>query len=234
MEEVKQALSSVATPERARSSARFFKSGRGEYGEGDQFIGVKVPDQRTIAKQHYKTIPLEDTFDLLQSPVHEHRLTTLFILVLKYQKYPDLRAEIFNLYIAHTMFVNNWDLVDSSAEHIVGAWLFESEYKIKVLQKLAWSDLLWDRRIAMLATFHDLKKGKPEATIMTAGQLLHDKHDLIQKAVGWMLREMGKKIDRQLLIDFLDQHAAEMPRTTLRYAIEHLSAEMRRHYLMLK
>jgi 3-methyladenine DNA glycosylase AlkD len=234
MEEVAKALQTVAQSQKAMNSARFFKSGPGQYGEGDQFIGVTVPQQRSIAKKAYKLIKLNDTLRLLKSPVHEHRLTALFILVLKFQKYPGLRQEVFELYIGNTKYVNNWDLVDSSAEYIVGAWLEGSEYKMKVLQKLAKSDLLWERRIAMLATFHDIKQGRPEPALAIAEILMRDSHDLIQKAVGWMLRELGKKVNRQLLLDFLDKHAATLPRTTLRYSIEHLSPEQRQHYLALK
>ncbi len=157
------------------------------------------------------------------------------MLVLKYQKGDQhTKEQVYKIYLNNTQFINNWDLVDSSAEFIIGPWLEDKPSKTQVLTKLANSRLLWERRIAMLATFHYIKRGKPDEALMVIGILLNDKQDLIQKAVGWMLREIGKRVDQIILLNFLDQHASTMPRTTLRYSIEHLSKEQRDHYLSLK
>lgn len=234
-EQLKSDLRSVANPERAAFYPRFFKAGPGEYAEEDQFLGVTVPEQRKLAKKYYKRLTIAETLRLLQSPWHEERLTALFILVLKYQKgEPQTRTNIFDLYMDNTAYVNNWDLVDSSADRIVGDWLQDSPYRMKVLEKLARSESLWERRIAMMAAFDYIKKGRADEALVIADILLHDSHDLLQKAVGWMLREVGKRVDQALLLAFLDQHAHDMPRTTLRYAIEHLSAPTRQHYMKLK
>ena len=231
--DVSYALRQVATPQKAKASAWFFKTGPGQYGEGDKFLGVTLPEQRAIAKK-YKDLPLKDVEKLVTSPWHEERLTGLIILVGQYKKGDeDKQKEIYDFYISHTKNINNWDLVDTSAEYIVGTWLDGKPEKMKALKKLANSDWLWDRRIAMLATFDYIKKGRADEAIEIAEQLLPDKHDLIQKAVGWMLREIGKKIDRATLIKFLDKHAATMPRTSLRYAIEHLNPELKAHYMGL-
>lgn len=235
LDHVKAALQAAIDPEKALFLPRFFKTGAGEYAEGDAFLGVVVPKQRAIAKKYYQQISLKYTERLLHSRWHEERLTALFILVLKYPKVlPVTRSQIFDLYMDNTTHINNWDLVDSSAEFIVGAWLQDNPYKMKVLMKLARSESLWERRIAMLATFHYIKQGCADEALQVIEPLLHDTHDLIQKAVGWMLREIGKRVDRCLLVTFLDARAATMPRTTLRYAIEHFDVASRRHYLDLK
>ena len=230
---LKSNLRLLATPEKAKASSWFFKTGRGQYGEGDQFLGVTVPEQRKVAKQ-FKDLPMTDLKILITSPWHEDRLTGLFILVGQYQRGSEMNKKaIYDFYISHTQWINNWDLVDSSAGYIVGEWLNDRQDKIKVLQKLAKSNLLWDRRIAMIATFPYIMRGRADEALVIAEELLHDKHDLIQKAVGWMLREVGKRVDRQLLISFLDLHAATMPRTTLRYALEHLPPEQRAYYMSI-
>jgi len=228
------ALRKLADPEKAAFFPRFFKAGPGEYGEGDRFLGVTVPNVRTIVKQ-FKDLPLSETKKLLTSEWHEERLTALLILVAQFSRADDSNKKvIYEFYLAYTKWVNNWDLVDCSAEYIVGPYLDGRPEKIPILQELARSDLLWDRRIAMLATFEYIKKGRADEALTIAEIVLNDRHDLIQKAVGWMLREIGKRVDRALLIQFLDKHAATMPRTSLRYAIEHLSAEQKSHYLHLK
>lgn len=232
--EVKQALRAEATPERATANAWFFKTARGQYGHGDKFLGVTVPQQRRIAKQ-FKGLLLQEVEKLVTSPWHEERLTGLFILVGQFQRGDQLaKQEIYKFYLDHTDSVNNWDLVDSSASYIVGAWLNDRPDKMKVLTRLAGSKSLWERRIAMISTQYFINQGQGEEAWAIAELLLNDTHDLIQKAVGWMLREMGKRADHQLLIMFLDKHAATMPRTTLRYAIEHLSKERKQHYMGLK
>lgn len=235
IESVRTELRAVATPERARTNAWFFKTGEGQYGHGDKFLGVTVPQQRKIAKRFYKDLSLDGIEDLLQSSWHEERLTALFMLVLTFQKGNRIKKdEAANLYLANTKYVNNWDLVDSSAPYILGPWLEDNPYKMKLLRKLALSKSLWERRIAMLATFYDIQNGSPESALEIAQILVDDTHDLIQKAVGWMLREVGKRVDIALLRDFLDRHAATMPRTALRYAIEKLSTSERQHYMNMR
>jgi 3-methyladenine DNA glycosylase AlkD len=229
-----KALCLVANPERAVGTYRFFKAYPGGYSEGDEFLGCTVPKTRQVAKQFYG-LPLSELETLITSKWHDKRLLALIILVWQYQKGDDdTRKRVYDFYIAHTANVNNWDLVDTSAGFIVGPYLENKPEKMSVLQRLAGSELLWERRIAMLATFDYIKKGQADEALIIAEQLLHDKHDLIQKAVGWMLREIGKRVDRKLLLLFLDQHAVTMPRTTLRYAIEHLPPEQRQHYMGLK
>ncbi len=232
LSDLKADLRAVADPEKAAFSPRFFKAGPGEYAEGDQFLGVTVPLQRKIAKK-YRGMWLGDIEKLVTSPWHEERLTGLIILVNAYKTGSEkAKQEIYNFYITHTDCINNWDLVDSSAGYIVGPQLEDSPYKMKVLTKLAKSSNLWERRIAMLATFHYIvNRGRADEALIIAEILLHDKHDLIQKAVGWMLREIGKRVDRELLVSFLNKHAATMPRTTLRYAIEHFDKLTRGNYL---
>jgi len=226
---VKSALEQLATPERAASSQWFFKTGKGEYGEGDRFIGVTVPDQRKVARA-YQALPLPDVLRLLSSPIHEHRLTALFILVRQYQRgQEEVRARIVKAYLANTKYVNNWDLVDSSASYILGDWLLDKDRAI--LFKLAESKILWQRRIAMIASGAFIQKGQSEDAFKLATMLLEDKHDLMHKAVGWMLREIGKRIDVALLRAFLKRHARTMPRTALRYAIEHLPPAERKRWL---
>lgn len=233
VEEVEAALRQVANPEKATNSARFFKTGPGQYGEGDRFLGVTVPEQRKVAKKYFRPIFFKDLKRLLQSPWHEERLTALFMMVMKFQKGNDVtKRAVFDLYMKETKYVNNWDLVDSSAPYIVGAWLDNNPYKMKVLTKLAHSDLLWERRIAMLATLYYINKcQRADEAIVISDILLRDSHDLIQKAVGWMLREIGKRVDEQILLTYLDKHTHEMPRTTLRYAIERLTPQQKKYYM---
>lgn len=226
---LRKALAQLGSPERAQVSRRFFKTGEGDYGEGDQFIGVPVPAQRAVARTFAK-LSLEETLELLRSPVHEERLTALFILVSHYQRGKDeMRAEVVKAYLANTRFVNNWDLVDSSAPQILGHWLLDKDRR--VLVRLARSKLLWERRIAMLATQAFINNGQSADALKIAELLLGDSHDLIHKAVGWMLREIGKRIDVQILREFLSNHASSMPRTALRYAIEHLPPAERKRWL---
>lgn len=227
-------LRAVANPEKAVFFPRFFKAGPGQYAEGDQFLGVTVPQQRKLARK-YRDLWLGDIERLLNSPWHEERLTGLLILVDNYKRgNANSKQEIYNFYATHTERINNWDLVDSSAPYIVGPQLQESPYKMKVLVKWAHSDNVWERRIAMLATFHYIRQGQPDEALEIAELLLHDQHDLIQKAVGWMLREIGKRCGTDVLELFLDEHAATMPRTTLRYAIEHFATLKRQSYMQMK
>jgi 3-methyladenine DNA glycosylase AlkD len=217
--------------ERVESTAKFFKAYPGGYSEGDFFLSCGVPATRGVAKQFAK-LSLDELDKLITSKWHDDRLLALFILVGQYKKgsRPE-RAAIYDFYIAHKANVNNWDLVDSSAQHIVGPELALREDKLDVLRSLAHSESIWDRRIAMIATFAYIMQGEPDDALLIAEILLHDDHDLIQKAVGWMLREIGKRVSRDILLQFLDTHAGTMPRTTLRYAIEHLTQEQRAHYM---
>ena len=224
-------LRMFSRPERVESTAKFFKAYPGGYSEGDFFLSCGVPATRGAAKQFAK-LPLDELDTLITSKWHDDRLLALFILVGQYKKGSQLeRAAIYDFYIAHKAHVNNWDLVDSSAQFIVGPELAARADKLDVLTALAHSDSLWDRRIAMITTFAYIMQGEADDALVVAEILLHDNHDLIQKAVGWMLREIGKRVSRDILLQFLDAHAATMPRTTLRYAIEHLSQEQRAHYM---
>ncbi|HEV2403363.1 MAG TPA: DNA alkylation repair protein [Candidatus Saccharimonadales bacterium] len=230
-EDIQQALQRLASPSKAKSSSWFFRTGPGQYGEGDQFIGVTVPEQREVAAS-FASISLLELMRLLQSPIHEHRLTALFILVDQYKKGDtQIKKEIVGLYHKNRAQVNNWDLVDSSAPYILGDWLLT--HSPEVLYRLASSKSVWDRRIAIIATLASIKNNQFDPTLKIATLLLPDKEDLIHKATGWALREVGKK-DQKTLINFLDRHAKSMPRTSLRYAIERLSTQQRLYYLKQK
>jgi len=227
---VQQALRNVATKERAVTNAWFFKTGPGQYGEGDIFIGVTVPEGRKIATQ-FKELPLKEIETLLHSAIHEERLAALHILVGQYEKGDTVaRKKIYTFYIKHKARVNNWDLVDTSAATIVGGYLYENGEWEQVLKKLAVSKSLWDRRIAIVALHYFIKKDDHVPTLTIATMLLGDKEDLMHKAVGWMLREVGKR-DKNTLLGFLKMHARTMPRTALRYAIEHFSPDERKFYM---
>jgi len=230
-ETLKAALSALASAEKAQASSRFFKTEEGEYGAGDIFIGLTMPEQRRIAKNFYD-LPLSELKKLLCDPIHEYRMTALIILVAQFKKGKDKqRKEIYDCYLAHTNYINNWDLVDASAEFIVGPWLDGKSEQMKILEALAKSKSLWERRIAMLSTFTYIKKGQPLAALVVAEWLLRDDQDLIQKAVGWMLREIGKRCSIEVEEVFLKKHYRQMPRTMLRYAIEHFPEEKRHAYL---
>jgi 3-methyladenine DNA glycosylase AlkD len=233
VEDVQAALRAVATPEKAANSGRFFNSGPGQYGEGDQFLGITVPEQRKIARSYFRPILFKDLKRLLRSPWHEERLTALLMMVMKFQNGNEAtQRAVFDLYMELIEHINNWDLVDSSAPYIVGPWLETNPYKMKVLTRLARSEVMWERRIAMLATFYYIhKRQRADEGLQIAELLLQDSHDLIQKAVGWMLREIGKQVDEQILLTFLDEHAHKMPRTALRYAIERLTPKQKQFYM---
>lgn len=229
---LKKGLLSISKPKRAIESARYFKTSPGEYGEGDIFIGISVPNQRKICKK-YTNLTLKDLTSLLHSKEHEFRTCALFILTEKFKK-ENKKQEIFNLYLKNTKWINNWDLVDGSASYIVGEYLDDKKDKMKILTKLAHSKSLWEKRIAMISTFAYINKGRYEEAFEIAEILINDPHDLIHKAIGWMLREVGKKIGEKELFKFLDKHAKTMPRTALRYAIERLSIQKRNYYMKLK
>ena len=225
---VKSDLQEASDPLHAEKLQDFFKTGKGEYGEGDIFLGARVPEQRRIAKKH-RNIPLKDVLDLLRSDIHEHRLTSLFILTDQYVKADkQKKEEIVNLYLDNTGFINNWDLVDSSAHKILGAWLIDKPRDI--LYSLAKSESVWERRISIISTFSFINEGDLADAVALAKILINDEHDLIHKACGWVLREVGKK-NNDKLISFLDKYYLKMPRTMLRYAIEKLPETQRKHYL---
>lgn len=230
---VRAALDEHSDPADAVHLQRFFKTGPGEYGEGDVFIGVRVPATRGVVKR-FTELPPAEVDSLLDSEVHEHRLAALLILDAQFMRAvrprtadPVESERIVEQYLAavYRGRVNNWDLVDSSAECVLGAWLLDRPRDL--LDALAASDVLWERRVAMLATFAFIKAGDASTTLALAERLLPDRADLIQKAVGWMLREVGKRVDRSVLLEFLEQHAHEMGRTALSYATEHFDADSR-------
>lgn len=227
--DVRRKLRTLADPESAASHQRFFKTGPGQYGEGDRFLGIRVPQIRALIRPS-RDLSEEAVLELLRSQWHEERLLALFLLVDRYGRgRPAERATIHDVYIANTEYINNWDLVDSSAEHIVGAHLDPNH--LELIEQLAQSESVWERRIAMLATFHWIKRGVFQPALAIAELLVHDSHDLIHKAVGWMLREVGQRNQAEEE-RFLRKHARLMPRTMLRYAIERFPEEKRQSYLM--
>lgn len=232
--QVTKDLNEASDKAKSVTLARFFKTGPGEYGEGDRFLGVTVPKQRIIAKK-YQDLPFSEVKKLLISPWHEHRLTGLLILTYRFSvSEMAQKREIFDFYLVHTERINNWDLVDVTAPGIVGEYLVESGSDSGLLRRLAKSQSLWERRIAIVSTFTWIRSGRHQECFEIAEILLHDSHDLIQKAVGWMLREVGKRCGTESLRDFLDRHACEMPRTMLRYAIERFPENVRQAYLRKK
>jgi 3-methyladenine DNA glycosylase AlkD len=226
--EARKKLRAHAVPANVAILQRFFKTGPGEYGEGDRFIGVKVPAARLVCRE-CRGIPLPEIRILLTSRVHEERLLALLLLVDAFKQADDAwKRCIFDFYLEHTAFINNWDLVDASAAQIVGGWLRGRSHA--PLTGLARSALLWERRIAMIATFDGIRRGEFDEALRIADLLLNDEHDLIHKAVGWLLREIGRR-DRDVERRFLATRYRSMPRTMLRYAIEHFPEAERRRYL---
>ena len=224
-------LKSLASPEAAKLAARFFKTGPGQYGEGDTFIGIKVPTLRTVARG-YRAMPLDEIQSLLNSPVHEERHLALMILVLQVAKCAEAhRKGALDLYLSNTRFINNWDLVDCSTPQVVGGYLLDKSRK--PLFQLTKSKFLWERRIAIVSTQHFIRHDDFADTLAISEKLLNDEEDLIHKAAGWMLREVGQKA-QAVLEAFLDQHGAVMPRTMLRYAIEKFPPDQRHGYLQRK
>jgi 3-methyladenine DNA glycosylase AlkD len=224
---LKKDLEKKSSPAKAKLLSGFFKTGKGEYGEGDVFIGVIVPEQRAVAKK-YVHLGLSDLQKLLSSKIHEHRLTALLILIEKYKKNPAQRKEIVDFYLRNTSHINNWDLVDLSSHKILGDYLLDKD--VSVLYKLAKSDNIWERRIAIVSTAAFIARHRFEHTLKISEMLLQDEHDLMHKAAGWMLREVGKR-NLEAELKFLDRNAPDMPRTMLRYAIERLSAQKKKHYM---
>ncbi|MBU0597651.1 DNA alkylation repair protein [Patescibacteria group bacterium] len=225
---IKSELKKLANPKQAKILMQFFKIGKGEYGEGDIFLGIKVPVQRQVVKK-YQDLPLKDVQQLLNSKIHEHRLVGVLILVRQFMKGDEKqRGVIYKIYLKNTRRINNWDLVDLSAPNIVGTYLLDKPRKI--LYQLAKSKNLWERRIGIMATFIFIRNNDFKDTLAISKILLNDPHDLIHKAVGWMLRELGKR-DQVIEEKFLKEHFQKMPRTMLRYAIEKFPEKKRQGYL---
>jgi len=230
--EVEIALRMHANAKDAVFLQRYFKTGEGQYGAGDTFIGIRVPAIRAVCKK-FKALPLVEIEKLLASPIHEYRVAAVVILASQFANAPDeVRKAIFDLYLKNVYNgrINNWDIVDISAEFIIGEYLRNRPRD--VLFELAKSDSIWQRRVAVLSAFQFVKAGDASTTLALAEMLLHDQHDLIQKAVGWMLREVGKRCDESLLLTFLEKHAKTMPRTMLRYAVERLTPEQKAHFMV--
>ncbi len=226
--DIERKLLEMANEEKAVILRRFFKTGPGQYGEGDIFLGITVPQLRKFTRECVKT-SLDECMKLLKSPVHEHRLLALFLLIRTYaQGNMRVQERIFKLYLKHTRYVNNWDLVDLSAPHIIGNHLHDKQRHI--LYHLAESNSLWERRISIIATLHFIRKKDFADTLRISEILVSDEHDLIQKAVGWMLREVGKR-DIKREQQFLARYYRHMPRTMLRYAIERFPERLRKRYL---
>ncbi len=225
---LRKEMKELSNPEKAKILQGFFKTGKGQYGEGDVFLGLVVPEQRKLVKRYWDSIGPQDLQILLNSRIHEERLIALLILVKKYEANEIARQLVFDFYLENTMNINNWDLVDLSAPNIVGKFLLDK--KRDVLYDLVKSNNLWEKRISIISTFSFIRNKQFEDTLKISEILLNDKHDLIHKAVGWMLREVGKR-DEKVLEDFLKKHYRAMPRTMLRYAIEKFPEEKRKKYL---
>ncbi len=226
--EVQDRLRGLSSPEAAAPAARFFKTGAGQYGEGDVFLGLRAAVMHGLARE-YRALPLDEIIVLLQSPIHEDRLLALLIMVRQFARGDEaIRKTLYGLYLTNTRHVNNWDLVDASAREIVGGYL--ADRSRRPLDRLATSPSLWERRISIVATHYFIRMGDFAGTLRIAERLLDDREDLIHKAVGWMLREVGKK-HQPTLESFLKRHGRIMPRTALRYAIERFPADLRRGYL---
>lgn len=231
VKDLKKVIKEKQNPQKALVLQSFFKTGKGQYAEGDIFYGLTVPESRVLAKE-FQDIAFEEISELLYSKIHEERLIALFLLVEKFQKGDEKqKKKVVDFYLASMAWINNWDLVDTSAYKILGEYLLDKDTKI--LTQLVQSQDLWEKRIAIVSTFAFIRKGKLNETFRLAKILMHDSHDLIHKAVGWMLREAGKR-DRIPLEVFLEEYASRMPRTMLRYAIEKFTPSERNYFLKKK
>lgn len=229
-------LNSLQNPTYAKNLSRFFKTGKGEYGEGDQFLGIKMPSLHSLADKYYKYLRVGEVVDLLDNPFHEIRMVAALILVRKYQKSTDTKTKvsIYDVYLKVLKKLNNWDFIDLTASKILGAHLRDFcslDYSKNILESLAKSNNLWKRRAALIATFAFIDEGDPSLSLFLTSHYHLKDHDLLQKALGWILREIGKRIDENILTTFLDENVAKMNRTALRYSIEKLSPEKRLYYL---
>lgn len=228
LDKLRKELKKLSDKKRAAAMQRFFKTAEGEYGFGDVFIGLSVPDSRKLAIK-YKDMPFEDLYKLLRSEIHEERLIALLIMVHNFEREEMLQRRIYEFYIKNMKFVNNWDLVDLSSDKIVGGYLIDKPKDI--LYKLVKSTNLWERRIAMISTYNFIKNNMFDDALSIAEKLIDDQNDLIQKAVGWMLREVGKR-NLELEVDFLNKHYKNMGRTALRYSIEKFPEKTRKTYML--
>ncbi len=226
---------SLRNEEEARGLMRFFKTGKGQYGEGDQFLGIRVPATREMVKRLWRETTMQDLEQCIQSPWHEVRLAALLVLIQQFKhnkKHPDKQRECIDFYLRHTNHINNWDLVDLSCYELLGTWLLDKDRTI--LYDLARNGkTMWEQRIGIVSTMQFLRNNQLDDTYAIADILLHHAHDLIHKAVGWLLREAGKRDDKRL-IDWLSERHSTMPRTMLRYAIERLPEDIRQQYLQRK
>ena len=229
--QILEALQFLSTPEKRDFLPYFFKTGKGEYAEGDKFLGVVVPDSRKIVKEHWQKATLDDIQEILKSEFHEMRLVALLMLVAKFEKSKDQNEQkkLVDFYLKNTQYINNWDLVDLSCYKLLGRYCFENRQE-SILRKLSDSENMWEKRIAIVGTMHYVKKGSFDLTQDLVLNNLNHPHDLMHKANGWLLREMGKK-NEALLLEFLKKHYPKMPRTTLRYAIEKLEENVRQDFL---
>lgn len=230
--QILEALHFLSSPEKKEFLPYFFKTGKGEYAEGDKFIGVVVPDSRKLVKEYWQKAELSDVQEILKSEFHEMRLVALLILVTKFEKTKDEKEKktLVDFYLKNTKYINNWDLVDLSCYKLLGRYCFENQ-KDDILRELSNSDNMWEKRIAIVATMHHIKKGKSfDLTQELVLNNLNHPHDLMHKANGWLLREIGNK-DEEVLLDFLKIYYQNMPRTTLRYAIERLDEDLRQDFL---
>jgi len=232
LELLKRELKTLGSLDKAKILQYFFKTKPGQYGAGDVFLGITVPLVRQTAKK-YVNLSLSDISLLLKSKFHEFRLAALLILVLKYEKATDLKTkkEIVDFYLKHSFWINNWDLVDLSVYKILGNYLLTSKDKDDILNRLANSSYLWERRMAIVSTYAFIKSGRYQETFLISKKLMKDDHDLIHKAIGWMLREVGKRISKEKLEKFLIKNISGMPRVSLRYALEHFSQKDRQYFL---
>ncbi len=226
-------LKELSTKERKKSNEWFFKTGKGEYSEFDQFIGVTAPNIRKVAKKYCRTISDHDLTIIVRNPVHEVRLCGVIILVNKYQSKFSDKKSIYDYYLQNIGYINNWDLVDSSAPHILGDYMLDNKGEVKLLYKLSKSKNLWEKRISIITTLMFIKNNYFDPTLIIGKTLLGDRHDLIHKAIGWTLREIYKR-DEQVATRFLRENYTSLPRTTLRYAIEKMDEPDRKMYLQAK
>ena len=229
--QILEALQFLSTPEKRDFLPYFFKTGKGQYAEGDQFIGVVVPDSRKLVKEYWQKATLDDVQEILKSEFHEMRLVALLILVTKFEKTKDEKEKktLVDFYLKNTKYINNWDLVDLSCYKLLGRYCFENQ-KDDILKKLSNSENMWEKRIAIVATMYHIKKGSHDLTQELVLNNLNHPHDLMHKANGWLLREIGNK-DEEVLLDFLKIYYQNMPRTSLRYAIEKLDEDLRQDFL---
>lgn len=234
IDQIKSALQDLSNVEKVNIYTRFFKTGKGEYGEGDAFLGVTVPHQRLVAKEYYNQVSLKEIGELVKINIHEYRLTALIMLVYQFEKIKDINQQkvIIDFYLNHTKYINNWDLVDTSCYKILGRYCYHQNQE-QILFDLSQSENLWEKRIAIVSTLYYIKMKSLDIVPEIVLKNMNHSHDLMHKANGWMLREMGK-IDDEKLIYFLDQYATQLPRTSLRYALEKLEPTLKDYYMKLK